>query len=305
MKNSNPTFSASSEATSRYANILLDYWFKRSFGSESGKRLMILTLREILPEADISDITYGNKEHPNPFPDSHGVIFDVECTSGDGSRFIVEVQLARQAWFMERALFYSSFAIQEQVLQGSGSYGFMPVYFIALMDFSLHSCDDGRFVYRYNLLDVKTGELMTDRISYTFLELPKVRSITEGSSNLEKLCYALHNMTVLKNRPPEMASEIFELLFSSAEIAKFAPEEKIKYEYDMTTERDIRNQIAYSREEGLAEGLEKGRAEGLEKGLEKGREEGRVEGKAEERRHIIKKLKEKGFSDEEVASILE
>ena len=30
----------------------------------------------------------------------------------------------------------------------------------------------------------------------------------------------------------------------------------------MTTDRDIRNQIAFSREEGLAEGLEKGRAEG-------------------------------------------
>ncbi len=77
-------------------------------------------------------------------------------------------------------------------------------------------------------------------------------------------------------------------MFSSAEIAKFAPEEKIKYEYDMTTERDIRNQIAYSREEGLAEGLEKGRAEG----------------KAEERCLIMEKLKDKGFSDEEVASIL-
>ena len=95
-------------------------------------------------------------------------------------------------------------------------------------------------------------------------------------------------MTVLKSRPPEMAAEIFELLFSSAEIAKFAPEEKIRYEYDMTTERDIRNQIAYGREEGLAEGLEKGRAEG----------------KAEERRLIMMKLKEKGFSDEEVASLL-
>ena len=292
MKNLNPTSSASSEATSRYANILLDYWFKRSFGTESGKRLMILTLREILPDADISDITYGNKEHPNPFPDSHGVIFDIECTSGDGSRFIVEVQLARQAWFMERALFYSSFAIQEQVLQGRESYGFMPVYFIALMDFALHPGDDGRFVYRYNLLDINTGELMTDRISFTFLELPKVKSISDESSNLEKLCYALHNMTVLKSRPPEMAAEIFELLFSSAEIAKFAPEEKIRYEYDMTTERDIRNQIAYSREEGLAEGLEKGRAEGRAEGLE------------EARRLIMKKLKEKGFSDEEVASLL-
>ena len=224
LRNTNFTSSASQEATSRYANILLDYWFKRSFGTESGKRLMILTLREILPEADISDITYGNKEHPNPFPDSHGVIFDIECTSNDGSRFIVEVQLARQAWFMERALFYSSFAIQEQVLRGQDSYEFMPVYFIALMDFELHPEDDGRFVYRYNLLDINTGELMTDRIGYTFLELPKVRSISDGSSNLEKLCYALHNMTVLKSRPPEMAAEIFELLFSSAEIAKFAPE---------------------------------------------------------------------------------
>lgn len=287
---------ASTGVTARYANILLDYWFKRSFSGESGKRLMILTLREILPDIDIQDIAYGNKEHPNPFPDSHGVIFDVECTSGDGSRFIVEVQLARQAWFMERALFYSSFAIQEQVLRGQDSYEFMPVYFIALMDFTLHSEDDGRFVYRYNLLDVRTGELMTDRISYTFLELPKVRSISDGSSNLEKFCYALHNMTALKNRPPEMAAEIFELLFNSAEISKFAPEEKIKYERDMTTERDIRNQIAYSREEGR----EEGRKEGLTEGLEKGR----AEGKAEERSLIVQRLKDRGFSDEEVTELL-
>ncbi len=90
-----------------------------------------------------------------------------------------------------------------------------------------------------------------------------------------------------------MAAEIFELLFDSEEIAKFTDEEKVKYEYDMTTERDIRNQIAYSREEGLAEGLEKGRAEG------------KAEGKAEERRLIARRLKEKGFSDEEVASILD
>ena len=77
-----------------------------------------------------------------------------------------------------------------------------------------------------------------------------------------------------------MAAEIFEPLIDSAEIAKFTPEEKIKYEHDMTTERDIRNQIAYSREEGRAQGME------------------------EARRLIMKKLKDKGFSDEEVASFL-
>ncbi len=230
---------ASRGAAARYANILLDYWFKRSFGTESGKRLMILTLREILPYVDIQDITYGNKEHPNPFPDNHGVIFD-------------------------------------------------PVYFIALMDFELHAEEDNRFVFRYGLTDLETGELMTDRISYTFLELPKVKSIANDSTNLEKLCYALHNMTAMKSRPPQMQAEIFELLFNSAEIAKFTPEEKIKYEYDMTTERDIRNQIAYGREEGRAEGRAKGRAEG----------------RAEAIRLVTKALKDKGFSDEDIASIL-
>ena len=125
---------------------------------------------------------------------------------------------------------------------------------------------------------------MTDRISYTFLELPKVKSIANDSTNLEKLCYALHNMTAMKSRPPQMQAEIFELLFNSAEIAKFTPEEKIKYEYDMTTERDIRNQIAFGREEGRAEGRAKGRAEAI--------------------RLVTKALKDKGFSDEDIASIL-
>ena len=146
------------EPVSRYANILLDYWFKRSFGREINKRLMILTLREIIPEADISDISYGNKEHPNPFPDSHGVVFDIECVSSEGAMFIVEVQLARKKWFMERALFYSSFAIQKQLLKGDDSYRLMPTYFIALMDFSLHDADDGRFVFRYEITDRDSGE---------------------------------------------------------------------------------------------------------------------------------------------------
>ena len=249
--------------TSRYANILLDYWFKRSFGTEINKRLMILLLREIIPEADVQDITYGNKEHPNPFPDSHGVIFDIECTSADGSRFIVEVQLAQQKWFMERALYYSSFAIQEQLDKGKDTYEFMPVYFIGLMDFTLHYDTDGRFLFRYELVERDSGEPMTDRLKYIFLELPNVKSISNNSSDLAKLCYALHNMTVLKSRPKEMQTEIFELLFNSAEIAKFTPEEKVKYEHDMTTDRDIRNQIAFSREEGLKEGMEKGAREAL------------------------------------------
>ena len=53
-----------------------------------------------------------------------------------------------------------------------------------------------------------------------------------------------------------MRQEIFELLFETANISKFAPEDKTKYEYDMTTERDIRNQIRYAEKRGREEGRE-------------------------------------------------
>ena len=72
----------------------------------------------------------------------------------------------------------------------------------------------------------------------------------------------------------------------------FAEEDKIKYHNDMTTERDIQNQIDFA--------MDKGREEGFEKGIEKGIEKGR----AEERAKIIKALKEQGVSEEIIAKAL-
>ena len=94
---------------------------------------------------------------------------------------------------------------------------------------------------------------MTDRLNYIFLELPKCVKDPKASV-LEKFGYALHNMYRLENVPEGFEGEIFRLLFESAEISPFTPEEKLAYAEDMTTERDIRNQIAFARKEGRAEG---------------------------------------------------
>ena len=73
---------------------------------------------------------------------------------------------------------------------------------------------------------------------------------------VDKLCYALHNMQFFNEMPSGFNGEIFNLLFDSAEIAKFTPSEKIKYEKDMTTERDIRNQIRFAEKKGVKKGAE-------------------------------------------------
>ena len=96
---------------------------------------------------------------------------------------------------------------------------------------------------------------------------------------LDNICYALHQMEHLTEQPAELKQEIFKLLFDSAEIATFTPEEKSKYEHDMTTERDRHNQLVFAEakgvEKGLEQGLEQGRAEGLAEGLAEGRAEAR------------------------------
>ena len=258
----------------RYARIIMDDWFKRTFGTEPNKGLLIMLLKELIPEHDIKDLTYVQQEHINPFPGKKDALIDVECVDTDGTRFIVEMQVARQRFFYERSLFYSTFGIQQQVEKSSSmDYGFPPVYFVGFMDFSLHEGSD-RVLYRYSLRENETGEEMTGSLQFVFLELTNCRkALTPEATLLDNLCYALHNMEHLTDRPEELKEEIFKRLFKTAEIATFTPEERIKYENDMTTERDIQNYISYAREKGLEEGMEKG----MEKGREEGREEGRVE----------------------------
>ncbi|MGM9762922.1 MAG: hypothetical protein ACI3ZQ_02745, partial [Candidatus Cryptobacteroides sp.] len=57
----------------------------------------------------------------------------------------------------------------------------------------------------------------------------------------------------------------------------------------MTTKEDIKAQISWGIEQGLEQGLEKGIAQGIEQGA------------GQERLKIVKNMKVRGFSDEEIA----
>lgn len=238
----------------RFARIILDRWFKRTFGEESRKRLLELLLKELIPEREIESLTYVRDEHINAFDDGHDGRIDVECTDRDGSRFMVEMQVRPQSSFYDRAVLYSALGIQQQVERGVDEYWLKPMYFIGLMDFSMHEGSD-QVLWRYSIRnDQDNEELMTDHLHYIFLELPNCKNaLTEKATILDNFCYALHNMENLPEKPEGLNEEIFKILFESAEIATFSPAERIKYTEDMTTERDLRNQMAYAKKEGKAE----------------------------------------------------
>lgn len=45
-----------------YANLTNDYMFKRLFGSEDCKEILIAFLRRVIPGADIADVRFNDKE---------------------------------------------------------------------------------------------------------------------------------------------------------------------------------------------------------------------------------------------------
>ena len=264
----------------RYADIMLDRWFKRSFKEYgNASRLMLLFLQALIPERRIASLTYTPEESTNQNQDGKSVRVDVECTDENGQRFMVEVQRSEQHDFFDRAVFNSTFAIQRQLREGAERFAFKPVYFIGIMRFSLHP-DDKRFLYSYCLKEQETGETMTDDLHYIFLEVGKCSSAPDASL-VEKVGYALNHLPSLDGKPAGFDGEIFDLLFSSADLHNFAPDDKIKYLNDMTTERDIRNQIAFAKDKGF--------------------EEGRVE----ERERIITALRNQGVSEEIIAKVSE
>ena len=123
--------------TDRYINPLTDFGFKRIFGTEPNKALLIDFLNVVLPKKHrISELSYRNSENVGNSVLDRKAIFDLYCQSNSGERFIVEIQKAKQNFFKDRSVYYSTFPIQEQAIKGDfWNYHLSPVYTVGILDF--------------------------------------------------------------------------------------------------------------------------------------------------------------------------
>ena len=86
----------------RFINPFTDVGFKRIFGQEINKDLLIDFLNGLLEgEKHIVDIRFLDKEVLPAFAQDRGVIYDVYCTNESGEQFIVEMQNRPQVNFRE------------------------------------------------------------------------------------------------------------------------------------------------------------------------------------------------------------
>jgi predicted transposase/invertase (TIGR01784 family) len=242
----------------KYINPFTDFGFKKLFGEEVNKDLLIDFLNELLREkqGEIVDLTYMKTEQLGATDLDRKAIFDLYCQNEKGEKFIVELQKSKQNFFKDRTLYYSTFPIREQAKRADWNYELKAVYTIAILDFVFEEDKHEPDKYRYDiqLTDIETQKIFYDKLTFIYLEMPKFnKSVDELTTRFDKWLYVLKNLNKLERIPEKLQEKIFERLFKTAEIAKFNPEQVNSYEDSLKYYRDIKNSLDTAREEGKIE----------------------------------------------------
>jgi len=246
-----------------YINPFTDFGFKKLFGEEANKDLLEDFLRELLKneEGEIRNLNYIKSEHLGSTIYDRKAIFDLYCENEKGEKFIIELQKAKQQFFKDRTLFYSTFPIREQAEKGEWNYQLQKVYTIAILDFIFEEDkkDTDKFLYRVKLSDIETLKVFYDKLTFVYLEMPKFnKSIEECDTRFDKWLYVIKNLHRLERIPDKLKEKIFSKLFKEAEIANLEPEQMLQYEESLKTYRDLHSVLETARIEAEKIGIEKG-----------------------------------------------
>ena len=258
----------------RYISLLTDFGFKRIFGSDINKDLLIDFLNSLFNgEQVVKNVTYLNSEHVGDVYAERKAIFDVYCENEHGEKFIVEMQNAYQTYFKDRSLYYATFPIREQAPKGDNwNFKLQHVYVVALLNYDMNeeAFSHESINHDVGLLDKQTHKVFNNKLTFKYVEIARFnKDINELETNFDKWLYVLRNLSRLDNQPTYLRNEVFNRLFSQAEIARFDKKELKAYEDSLKAYRDIKNSLDTAKEEGRAEG----RAEGLAKGRAEGASE--------------------------------
>ena len=128
---------ANDKMKAKYLNPFTDFGFKKIFGEEASKPLLIDFLNALLPQTDkIVDLSFKNNEQLGQTELDRKAIYDIFCENEKGKKFIVELQKAKQNYFKERTIYYSTFPIREQAEKGEWNYNLKAIYCIGILDFT-------------------------------------------------------------------------------------------------------------------------------------------------------------------------
>ena len=266
-----------------FADPKTDFVFKRIFGTEVHKPLLIELLNSLLELAGghrIVDLEYLSPAQHVPVEELKLSLVDVKCLDQRGRHYVVEMQVLKVEGFEKRVVYNTSKAYVTQLRAGEDYPGLDDVVGVTICDFLLWPgppVPGGApvpMLSRWRMQEQHGGALGLSQVQYVFLELPKYRSGDDPQGTIDRWAYFFREAKNLDVVPPALSQTPFREALEVARLAGFSAGELDLYDRAKIAEQDARGALSLAERLGREEGREEGLREGIEKGWRQGRDEG-------------------------------
>jgi predicted transposase/invertase (TIGR01784 family) len=308
------------QQTSTFLNPFTDYGFKRLFGTEENKNLLIDFLNQLLPaHHQIVNLFFKSTEQIPVTKEERKAFFDINCITTDGGHIIIEMQKGKMEYFKDRTLLYTTYPIQAQARKSKKwNFKLEAVYFIGILDFFYEDKKTAKFMRDVKLRD-QDNEVFYEKYNIIYLQMPAFQKKEhELETNLDRWSFFLKNLESFEELPQILQMPIF---IQASKIAKLAnmtllqlqEYEKSKMEYNAfkavldTTKKDAEKKwkAIVMKQQKAKEEAQREKEHAQREKEEAQRKQEEAQRKQEEaQRNSIKTLLKYGIKPEEIATEL-
>jgi len=295
---------------SKFLDPKNDVAFKKIFGSEKNKDILIHFLNDILGligSQKIRSVEFLSTIQDPDIAAKKQSIVDVLCQDIEGAKYIIEMQVTKTKGFEKRAQYYAAKAYAQQADQGERYHDLKEIIFIAIADCVLFPNKAG-YKSDHVILDRESYDHDLKDFSFTFIELPKFtkKEPSELQTLVEKWCYFFKYADETKADDLEKiigSDQIIKRAYEALDQFYWSENELALYERERKRIRDEAAVLAQKLDDAEEKGLQRGLQQGLQRGLQQGLQQGQEQGERGKAVAIAKKMFEAGMDRDTIKKV--
>ncbi len=250
----------------KFIDPRIDFAFKKIFGNEKAKEVLVSFLESLLQlegERRIAELTILDPFQAPRIREMKHSILDVKCRDHRGISYIVEIQVQKVSAFLKRIQYNSAKAYAHQIARSEEYPRLNQVIAITITDFVLFE-DFSHCVSRHESRETTTGQSYLQDIVHLFIELPKFnQSLEEASGILDLWIYFIKYAGSLLEVPEKLSANPFRHAFEMAMVANMTIEELEMYDNAGIAIADARGAVELGELRGEQRGIQIGEMRAL------------------------------------------
>ncbi|MDW8295849.1 MAG: Rpn family recombination-promoting nuclease/putative transposase [Raineya sp.] len=224
----------------KFVDVKNDIAFRKIFGNESKKEILISFLNAVLGlqgSKRIADVRILNPYQVPIVLGAKSTVLDVKAKDENGKEYIVEMQVTDKIGFAQRVVYYSAKSYISQLNVNEEYYELKPVIFIGILNFTF--LETPHFLSKHLILDTKTQEHKLKDLEFNFIELPKFnKQLQELETLVDKWVFFIKNAENLEVIPENIDDKGLQTAFLEADKFQWSKEDLEAYEYARMRETD-------------------------------------------------------------------